>query len=77
MKKKVLVTLGILATLVLAFLWYKGYIDEPLYTIGALIVTLFIQFFISEDTDNTKIINQKHSGNGDNVAGDKIVNNKK
>ena len=73
--KKIILIIGGILTLVLSILWYKNIINEPLSAVGTGIVTLLCLVFIPDNNDNpnkTKII-QKHSGKGDNIAGNKIV----
>lgn len=72
--KKIILIIGTIITLILAILWYLDFISEPVVTIGSGILTLLGYFFIPEKNEKVKkTINQKHSGPGDNIAGDKIV----
>lgn len=72
MKKSILI-IGSILTLGLAILWYFNIISEPLVAIGSGILTLATYIFATDDKQFTKKINQKHSGKGDNVAGNKII----
>jgi len=75
MKNYVLV-IGGLITVALTILWYCNIITEPVTAIAsALLTTLAYLFTANNDSakKNKKII-QTHSGIGDNVGGDKIVN---
>lgn len=71
MKKGILI-IGSILTLLLAILWYFKIVSEPLVAVGTGALTLVSYIFVPENSDKT-IINQKHSGNGDNVAGNKII----
>lgn len=71
---KIILVGGSTLTLILAVLWYFDYISEPLAAVGTGIVTLLSYIFIPEENSKRKkIIKQKHSGSGDNVAGNKII----
>jgi hypothetical protein len=76
MKNKVLV-LGSIATIILALLWYLEKITEPSFALGAGIITLIGYILAPEDSNkNAKTVNkQNHSGLGDNVLGNKTINN--
>lgn len=76
MKNKVIV-LGSIATVILAILWYLEIITEPSFAIGAGIITLIGYILAPEDLNkSTRTINkQNHSGSGDNVLGNKTINN--
>ena len=74
--KKIILILGSIATLILAILWYFGKVTEPLVSIGTGALTFLGFLFVPDDKPKSKtIIKQKHSGTGDNVAGNKIINN--
>ncbi len=74
MKKIILITGGII-TILLAFLWYFNVITEPVFTIGAGILTLIGYIFVDSEKPikAVKKISQIHNGKGDNVAGNKIT----
>lgn len=72
--KKVILIIGSIATLILAVLWYFNKVTEPLVAIGTGILTLLGYIFVPNETGHTKTsIKQKHSGKGDNVAGNKTT----
>lgn len=73
--KKVILILGSIVTLILAVLWYYGKVNEPIVAIGTGILTVIGYVLVpDESSKSTKtVIKQKHSGSGDNVAGNKIV----
>jgi hypothetical protein len=73
--KKIILIVGSVITLILAILWYKNIISEPLVAVGSGILTLLTLIFVPDNDDKsikTKIT-QKHYGKGDNVAGNKII----
>jgi len=74
--KKTILIVGSLITLILAILWYKNIITEPLVAVGTGIITLISLIFIPDNKNNgnKKKVRQKHSGEGDNIGGDKIIN---
>lgn len=76
--KKIILIVGSILTLVLAILWYKNIISEPIVAIGTGILTLLTLIFFpdNDDKSNKTKIKQKHYGKGDNVAGNKIINKK-
>lgn len=63
-------------------MWHFGVIGEPIATLGGAVLT-FISYLVVrrknennlEDDKQPAKISQKHSGTGDNVGGDKIINN--
>ena len=75
--KKIILIIGGIITLVLSILWYKDVITEPLFAVGTGIITILSLIFIPDKDNNTNKtkINQKHSGIGDNVAGNKTIKN--
>lgn len=73
MKKNILI-FGSLVTIGLTVLWYLNIITEPVAAIGAAVLTFLGYLFAGNDNDKTKKIKQTHSGSGDNVGGDKIIN---
>ncbi len=74
--KNAILIVGAIITLVLAILWYMDIISEPLFAIGTAVLTLITYLVIPTKRDKSNI-NQRHSGKGDNVGGDKIILNKK
>lgn len=75
MKKMILIVGGLLI-LILAILWYNDVITEPLVAVGTGIITLLSLIFIPENESKPSKtqIKQNHSGSGDNIAGNKIIN---
>jgi hypothetical protein len=71
MKNKILIIGGI-GTLILALLWHFEIITEPLFAIGAAIITL-IGFTFAPNSKTE--IELKHEGQGDNVLGNKTTTN--
>lgn len=81
----------IIGSLIVAYYAYKWYdIEqksgnlsfEPTVTLAAAVLTV-LSYFLSgqsikkeDSTSNNSKINQRHTGKGDNVAGDKIINKK-
>jgi len=82
MKPNHILIIGSIITIILILLWYFEVIGEPIAALGGAAVTL-IGYIIStkksaQSNSKKKIsakINQTHSGKGDNVGGDKIINN--
>lgn len=72
--KRIILIIGGLITLILAILWYKDIISEPLVAVGTGVITLLCLIFVpdNDSSNNTNIV-QNHSGKGDNVAGNKII----
>lgn len=73
--KKAILIIGALATLILSILWYYGKVSEPLVAVGTGVLTVLGYIFVPNDKKQNISIKQNHSGKGDNVAGNKIVNN--
>ena len=74
MKNSILI-IGALSTLVLAILWYFQVVSEPLVSIGTGILTVISYMLIPEEKKNKTVIKQQHTGQGDNVLGNKTINN--
>jgi hypothetical protein len=74
--KNVILIIGAIITLTLAILWYMNIINEPLFAIGTAVLTLISCLVIPKLKEGSRI-NQRHSGIGDNVVGDKIITNKR
>lgn len=73
--KKIIGIVGSIITLILAFLWWNDIISEPFFAIGSAGVALIVLILMpNSNTDSTGDITQKHSGTGDNVAGNKTTN---
>lgn len=72
--KKLILIIGGLITIVLTALWYFGIITEPAVALASAILT-FLGYLYSDKEKPLKItkIKQIHNGEGDNVAGDKII----
>lgn len=73
--KKAILIIGAMATLVLAILWYFGKVSEPLVAVGTGVLTVVGYIFVPDEKKQNIKIKQKHTGTGDNVAGNKTVNN--
>jgi hypothetical protein len=73
--KKVILIIGAIATLVLAILWYFNKVSEPLFSVGTGVLTVLGYIFVPDEKKHNTKIKQKHSGTGDNVAGNKTINN--
>ena len=73
--KKAILIIGAVATLVLAVLWYFDKVSEPLVAVGTGILTVLGYIFVPDEKIQKTKIKQQHSGTGDNVAGNKTVNN--
>jgi hypothetical protein len=80
--------IGSLIVVYYAYKWYdieqkNGNLSfEPTVTLAAAVLTV-LSYFLSgqsfkkgESTSNSSKVNQRHSGKGDNVAGDKIIHKK-
>lgn len=81
----ILITVSII-TIILTLLWYFEVIGEPIAALGGAVLTFMsyiLSYKMNTDTKEEEhstgkkptIINQTHSGTGDNIGGDKIVNN--
>lgn len=65
---------GIIVTAIFTLLWCFDVVQEPIIPICTSFLT-FLGYFIANRKDSNKTtIKQKHSGTGDNVAGDKVTN---
>lgn len=74
--KNTILVIGALSTLVLAILWYFQVVSEPLVSIGTGILTVIGYMLIpNEEKKNNTVIMQQHTGQGDNVLGNKTINN--
>ena len=73
MRNTILITGGLI-TIILTVLWYFDIITEPAVAIGSATLT-FLGFLFSTNDKKQKKIKQTHFGEGDNVGGDKIINN--
>ncbi len=74
--KKIILIIGSIFTLLLTVLWYFNIVSEPLVAIGTAILTAIGYILIPDEKQGDKTtINQKHTGQGDNVVGKKVVNN--
>lgn len=71
--KKAILIIGAIATLILAILWYFDKVSEPLVAIGTGFLTVLGYIFVPDENKQSIKIKQKHSGTGDNVAGNKII----
>ena len=69
--KKAILIIGATVTLILAVLWYFDIVSEPLVAIGTGVLTVVGYIFAPANNAKKTTIKQKHSGEGDNVAGDK------
>lgn len=73
--KKTILIIGSIATLILSILWYFDKVTEPMVAIGTGFLTV-LAYVLVPDGDNkatNTTITQKHTGKGDNVAGNKIT----
>lgn len=73
--KKTILIIGAIATLILAILWYYDKVSEPLVTVGIGVLTVLGYIFLPDEQKQNTKIKQNHSGTGDNIAGNKTVNN--
>mgnify|MGYP000630278752 CR=1 FL=1 len=80
MKPNHVLIIGSIITIILILLWYFEVIGEPIAALGGAGLTLAGYIYSNKaSTKNkreiTSKINQTHSGSGDNIGGDKTVNN--
>ncbi|MBD0399985.1 hypothetical protein [Flammeovirga sp. EKP202] len=82
MKPNQILILGSIVTVILIILWHFKIIGEPIAALGGAIFTL-ISYLVAnknksqgekKNPPNKKITKQRHSGKGDNIGRDKIVN---
>lgn len=84
MKINYILIIGSVITIILIILWYLEIIGEPIAALGGAILTLIGYILSNKESAKTKKYNvgkkstkvtQIHSGTGDNIGGDKIINN--
>lgn len=74
MKENLILIVGIIVTAIFTLLWYFDIVQEPIIPICTSFLT-FLGYFVAKRKDSNKTtIKQKHSGTGDNVAGNKVTN---
>ena len=81
MKPNQILIFGSVITIILILLWQFEIIGEPIAALGGGVLT-FVGYLLSnkssksnEEENKSVKIKQKHSGIGDNIGGDKIINN--
>jgi hypothetical protein len=69
--------LAAVITLIFTILWYCDVVSEPFVAVISAIITLVSFAFAKKEKlpVETRKTEQNHYGSGDNIGGDKIINN--